>query len=102
MMINHAAVGFMAFITIVGASPVHAAFLDNLLGPANGAQDRCLMYGFKVQRNVARCTELEMDYAKPKRWGLGDINRAQNKCLVIGFRDDDLAACVMRQLRHLQ
>lgn len=63
------------------------------------AQDRCLVYGFKIQNNLALCTEFEMQFGEPRRWSFKDSNAAQDNCLRLGFRSEPLAACTQRQLR---
>ena len=75
-----------------------ASFASNV----NDAQNRCLVYGFKEQKHIARCTEIELGYDSPKNWKFSDINKVQSECMVIGYRDDDLAYCVMRRKRNLQ
>jgi hypothetical protein len=95
--------GIIAIASACSTVPANAGLLDGLLPSGVGeAQNRCLTYGFKDSQKLARCTELEMSFDKPKSWKFGEINAAQNRCLTFGFRYDELAACVQRQLRHLQ
>jgi hypothetical protein len=74
----------------------------SLASSVNDAQNRCLVYGFKEQKHLARCTEVELRYNKPKKWKFSDIDNVQSECMVIGYRDDDLARCVMRRKRNLK
>jgi hypothetical protein len=74
----------------------------SLASNVNDAQNRCLVYGFKKQKHIAECTEVEMRYDKPKKWKFSDIDKVQSECMVIGYRDDDLARCVMRRKRNLK
>jgi hypothetical protein len=92
----------LAVACAVGSAPVPAAagLLDSLLPKGMGAaENRCLVYGFKKQNNMARCIEVEMTYDAPEAWTYPQVDAAANRCLVLGYKDDGLAACVQRTLR---
>jgi hypothetical protein len=72
------------------------ACISGCVPPAtDAAQNRCLVYGFKGQNALARCTETEMAQP-PGKIGFGAINAAQDQCLVLGYKGNALAECTRR------
>ena len=95
---------YLLFLGLLATAPLpaQAGLLDGLLPKGMGAaQNRCLNYGFTDKNKLARCTEIEMRYDRPKAWKFSETNAAQNTCMVLGYSKDALAACVQRKLRNL-
>jgi hypothetical protein len=63
------------------------------------AQNRCLVYGYKSQNDIAHCTEIELHAPPGPPPGFSRINAAQDQCMIRGYRGNALADCTQHHAR---